>query len=77
MQKQNKHNNQSKESLIIRHSSKIDTLQCKSNVLMLCSPTKQRYIHMSTTNVQYVNFWTQLPHSVFQEPIITPLQNNQ
>jgi len=38
--------------------SKIDTLQCKSNVLMLGFPTKQQYIRMSTTNVQYANFWT-------------------
>jgi hypothetical protein len=43
---------------IIHHTSKIDILQCKSNILMLASPTKWRYIYMSTTNAQYTNFRT-------------------
>jgi len=58
-------------------TTKYSTIQsnttCLMFILLLINDT---YLHqLPTFNTQTSGL--QLPHSVFQEPIITPLQNNQ
>jgi len=77
MQKQNKHTNQSMESLqqTAYVQNRLYTMQ--ATFLMLGAPTKQRYIRVSTTSAQYAISGLPRPYSIFQEPVITPQQNNQ